>query len=523
MGNKLQNKINYKNKDNVANSFNENDLLKYKKGNLISNHIITDTYVTFINSRNSTNPKSCNLNDSNKSKFEESNMSLIKIHKNNSIINEIEEKPYFKKNYSLINFFNKSIKKNSIELNNNSFQNENTEKNVIRYSTFKSNKSTSDSFTVEQPKINLNSFSKHEMNISPIKPNKNEKEKFLNKSFQTTINSISPYFKIDTNPSYNLPQTSRTENITSKKKLYINKDKNKKSNNTFSNTIFNLYDNNIITLFESSEIRGLFLKKVKPFEIIYDPIEKNIAKYKYEDNSIITGKIIEEKLNGPCIFKNSNNTIFKGYYINNIPNGFGIFKTENGIFIGNWIENDLNGIGKIIWNDTSFYQGEFLNHMKHGIGTYQWPDGTTYQGEFCYNKMNGYGIIYYNNGNIFEGEMCDDEINGFGHFIWKNGKNYFGYYKNGKKNGFGILVNCKKPFFAFVGFWDNGIIDGPVIKIKNKNVSYELFRKGIKEKNIKSGDICVKYLIGKNKKYYKIFEMNQNKVSLFFNQIAFID
>ena len=519
MGNKQQNKINYKNKIKVAYSFNENDLLKYKKRNIISNNIMTDTYISFINSRNSTNAKVINLNDSNKSQFEESNMNLIKIQKNNTMINENEDKHHLIKNYSLINFFNKSIKKNTMEFNNNSFHNENTEKNIIRYSSLKTNKSTSDSFTIEQAKINLNSFSKHDMNISPIKKNKSQNENHLNKSFQTTLNSISPYFTIDTNPSYNLPQTSRTEeNITSKKTT-----KNNNQNNKFSNTTFNLYDNNIITLFESSEIRGLFLQKVKPFKIIYDSPENKLGKIIYEDNSIIKGKIIEEKLNGPCIFKNSNNTIFKGYYINNIPNGFGIYKTENANFIGNWKENDLNGIGKIIWNDTSFYQGEFLNHMKHGIGTYQWPDGTTYQGEFYYNKMNGYGIIYYNNGNIFEGEMCDDEINGFGHFIWNNGKKYFGYYKNGKKNGFGLLINSKKPFFAFVGFWDNGIIDGPVIRIKNKNVCYELFRKGIKEKNIKSGDICVKYLIGKNKKYYKIFEMNQNKVTSFFYQMTFMD
>jgi len=110
-------------------------------------------------------------------------------------------------------------------------------------------------------------------------------------------------------------------------------------------------------------------------------------KFIYEDNSTIKGEIINEKLNGPCIFRNSNKTIFEGYYINNIPNGFGIYKTDNANFYGNWKENDLNGIGEIIWKDTSFYQGEFLNHMKHGIGTYQWPDGTTYQGEFCYNKM----------------------------------------------------------------------------------------------------------------------------------------
>ena len=44
------------------------------------------------------------------------------------------------------------------------------------------------------------------MTISVLK-NKNQKEKFLNKSFQTIINPISPYFKIQSNPSYNLLQT----------------------------------------------------------------------------------------------------------------------------------------------------------------------------------------------------------------------------------------------------------------------------------------------------------------------------
>ncbi len=158
MGNKHQNKINYKNKVNVAKSFNENDLLKYKKRNIISNNIMTDTYISFINSRNSTNAKVINLNDSNKSQFEESNMNLIKIQKNNTMINENEDKHHLIKNYSLINFFNKSIKKNTMEFNNNSFHNENTEKNIIRYSSLKINKSKSDSFTIEPSKINLYLF-----------------------------------------------------------------------------------------------------------------------------------------------------------------------------------------------------------------------------------------------------------------------------------------------------------------------------------------------------------------------------
>ena len=516
MGNKHQNKINYKNKGNFANSLNEQDLIKIHKGTSLTNNLFGDTYINFLNTRNSTNPNISNLHDNNsKYKFDEnSSIRLIQFNESNRIFKDkqiLNNKKNKNKNYSLINFFNKSIKKNSIDLNtSNSFHKEISNNNYSRYASIKSNKSTNYTLGNDPPKINLDSFSKQDMIISPIK----NSVQFPCKKFQTQISSIPTYFKIDTLPSYNLPQTSRTYDISEEKKMNINK---------INNTTFNLYDNNIVTLFESGEIRGLFLKKMKPFEIIYDSTSQNITKFIYEDNSTIQGKIIKDKINGPCIFKNSNKTTFEGYYINNIPNGFGIYKTDNANFYGNWKENDLNGIGEIIWKDTSFYQGEFLNHMKHGIGTYQWPDGTTYQGEFLFNKMNGYGIIYYNNGNIFEGEMCDDEIHGYGKFNWINGKIYLGFYSQGKKDGFGLFVYNKKPFLAFAGFWDNGVINGPGIRIKNKNVSYELFRKGIKEKNIKSADNCIKYLIGKNKKYFKFFEMNHNRIISFFTQMAFND
>ena len=49
---------------------------------------MVDIYVRFINSIdsiNSINPNVIILNDSNKSQFEESNLNVIKIHKNNTI------------------------------------------------------------------------------------------------------------------------------------------------------------------------------------------------------------------------------------------------------------------------------------------------------------------------------------------------------------------------------------------------------------------------------------------------------
>ena len=516
MGNKHHNKINYKNKGNYENSVNEHDLFKIKKSDLFTNNLFGDSYINFLNTRNSINPNINNLQDNNsRFKFEESNSSISLTQFKKNILLKDKDEISYKSNktnyYSLINFFNKSIKKNSNVLNNsNSFKKEISNNNYSRFTSIKSNKSTNYTLVNDSPKINVDSFFKQDMIINPIKNN----YKISPKQFSTQINSFPLYFKNDILASYNLPQTSRTYDISEEKKMNINK---------INNTTFNLYDNNIVTLFESGEIRGLFLKKMKPFEIIYDSTSQNITKFIYEDNSTIQGKIIKDKINGPCIFKNSNKTTFEGYYINNIPNGFGIYKTDNANFYGNWKENDLNGIGEIIWKDTSFYQGEFLNHMKHGIGTYQWPDGTTYQGEFLFNKMNGYGIIYYNNGNIFEGEMCDDEIHGYGKFNWINGKIYLGFYNQGKKDGFGLFVYNKKPFLAFAGFWDNGVINGPGIRIKNKNVSYELFRKGIKEKNIKSADNCIKYLIGKNKKYFKFFEMNHNRIISFFTQMAFND
>jgi hypothetical protein len=206
--------------------------------------------------------------------------------------------------------------------------------------------------------------------------------------------------------------------------------------------------------------------------------------------------------------------------------GYGLYTSINNeeILEGEWVDNNLNGVGKEIWSDTSYYLGEFKEHIKEGIGTYRWSDGTVYKGEFKNNQMNGVGVIKYIDDSVYEGEISNGVMNGFGKFIWKESNNnykcYFGYYKNGKKDGFGIYYFSIKPVFnVFIGFWSNGKESGVGIRIKNKNVFYVKYREGFKEKNIKSGYLCLKYLKGDKNKYKKIFEMSHEKIVCFVNKL----
>ena len=139
--------------------------------------------------------------------------------------------------------------------------------------------------------------------------------------------------------------------------------------------------------------------------------------------------------------------------------------------------------------------------------------------------MNGVGVIKYIDDSVYEGEISNGVMNGFGKFIWKENNNnnykcYFGNYKNGKKDGFGIYYFSIKPVFnVFIGFWSNGKESGVGIRIKNKNVFYVKYREGFKEKNIKSGYSCLKYLKGDKNKYKKIFEMSHEKIIYFVNKL----
>ena len=242
------------------------------------------------------------------------------------------------------------------------------------------------------------------------------------------------------------------------------------------------------------------------------------------NNNNINNDINNININGYGILFENNGTIYKGIYKNSIPSIYGIFYSINNEVIteGTFVENNLEGIGKEKWKDTSYYMGEFKFNKKDGIGTYRWSDGTLYMGEFIDNQMNGIGIIRYVDDREYEGEISNGLMNGYGKFSWPDGKKFFGNYDNGKKNGFGILFDGKKKNNVFIGFWKDGKLHSVGIKIKNnKNVHYYLFREGFKEKELKSGYECLKYLTGNKKNYNKLFSMNEKNLIKFINQKIF--
>jgi hypothetical protein len=244
------------------------------------------------------------------------------------------------------------------------------------------------------------------------------------------------------------------------------------------------------------------------------------------NNNNINNDINNININGYGILFENNGTIYKGIYKNSIPSIYGIFYSIKNEVIteGTFVENNLEGIGKEKWKDTSYYMGEFKFNKKDGIGTYRWSDGTLYMGEFIDNQMNGIGIIRYVDDREYEGEISNGLMNGYGKFSWPDGKKFFGNYDNGKKNGFGILFDGKKKNFnnVFIGFWKDGKLHSVGIKIKNnKNVNYYLFREGFKEKELKSGYECLKYLTGNKKNYNKLFSMNEKNLIKFINQKIF--
>jgi hypothetical protein len=48
----------------------------------------------------------------------------------------------------------------------------------------------------------------------------------------------------------------------------------------------------------------------------------------------------------------------------------------------------------------------------------------------------------------------------------KNGKKYLSYYKNEIKEGFGVFIYELKSFQAYIGFWNEGKVDGLYLLLK---------------------------------------------------------
>ena len=238
---------------------------------------------------------------------------------------------------------------------------------------------------------------------------------------------------------------------------------------------------------------------------------------------------------------NLNYEEFIGIYKNYIPDGFGIYTNliTNLKIIGNFGVNGLYDIGieKSVEGGYSYY-GEFKNNKKHGLGTIKWEDGSIYQGEFFNNQMNGFGMIGFPEKNYYQGEIKKGKMDGFGEFFWGDKKKYIGYYKNDKRNGFGVYLmktnennydsDIEKDFdinncSAFIGFWNNGNMDGFGMMIYNSEIKYGIWENGFKKKSLENNLSLQSYAKWMNKNFNRLFWDNKLNVLEFLKIICNIN
>jgi hypothetical protein len=249
-------------------------------------------------------------------------------------------------------------------------------------------------------------------------------------------------------------------------------------------------------------------------------VKNGYGKLVFDDKSIFKCHFTENRANGIGRYiDHVNNEEFIGEYRNNCPNGFGIYRsisTERNCS-GTFKKNGLCGIGiEESVEDGYIYFGEFDKNQKHGYGLIHWKDGITYEGQFFRNQMNGYAIIKYPQNRIYKGNMNKGKMEGFGEFIFSQEKKYVGYYKNDKRNGFGIFlwkipkeVKDLENIKAYIGFWEDGHMNGLGLKIIDGKMKYGVWQTGskvewIEEDNIKN------FIFNNQKKYLSIIEGKKN-------------
>ena len=260
-------------------------------------------------------------------------------------------------------------------------------------------------------------------------------------------------------------------------------------------------------------------------------VRNGYGKLMFVDNSIFKCNFNENKAYGIGHYiDSSNNEEFIGEYKNNLPNGYGIYRnisTERKC-MGYFRLNGLNGLGiEESIEDGYTYYGEFDKNQKNGYGILLWRDGVIYEGQFFRNQMNGYALIKYPGNKRYKGQMNNGKMDGFGVFDWGTGKKYLGNYKNDKRNGFGIylwnipqindgdtlkdLNNIK----GFIGFFNDGNMNGIGIKISGGKMKYGIWKNGVKIEFIEDEEKeehIKKYLDKNQKKYSKIFLAKENKI-----------
>ena len=265
------------------------------------------------------------------------------------------------------------------------------------------------------------------------------------------------------------------------------------------------------------EIKGFFLKKQKKYKYkgkVINRKKQGFGIVTWEDNSYLHATFENNKTQGFCKFHDSQtDSTFIGLYVNNRPNGYGIFYKSNKVtYEGSWMNNNLIGIGIEIWKDETYFQGQFDNSVKKGYGLYRWEDGSIYQGEWDNNQMNGIGMLIYSDERMYQGEFKNGIMDGFGEFIWSNEKKYVGYYKDNKKNGFGMFVSEMEPLIVYIGFWENGQLNGVGIKVKKGVVKYCIWKDGKKEQTLPGSWSISKYFNGNNMKYIKFFTLPEKDI-----------
>ena len=259
---------------------------------------------------------------------------------------------------------------------------------------------------------------------------------------------------------------------------------------------------------------------VKNSFIIDAKIKNGFGKLIFDDNTLFKCHFNDNKANGIGQYIDQiNNEEFIGEYKSNAPNGYGIYRnilTERKC-LGYFTTNGLNGIGiEESIEDGYIYYGEFNKNQKHGNGVLQWKEGIIYEGQFFKNQLSGYAIIKYPQNKIYKGQMNIGKMEGFGVFDWGGGKKYLGYYKNDKRNGFGIFL-WKSPIInigeeisdlneikAYIGFWEEGNMNGIGLKISDGIIKYGVWKNGVKMEWIDREIHIKKHIQNNQKKYLKI-------------------
>ena len=271
--------------------------------------------------------------------------------------------------------------------------------------------------------------------------------------------------------------------------------------------------------------------------IFRNNILQNYGKYTNIDQKDLTNKEI-------IITDNLNYEQYIGEYKDYAPDGFGLYKNfiTNLKIIGIFKDNNICGIGIEDSTEGGYvYSGEFVNNQKEGYGTIEWKDGAKYQGEFKENQINGYGMIQYPDDKFYQGEVRNGKMDGFGEFFWKDERKYIGHYKNDRRNGFGVFIfkvdepqknrntnSFKKntlinSFSAYLGFWNNGNMDGFGMKVTKEEVKYGLWENGIKRKSLENNFALKTYLKWIDKKYVRLFLGKHFQILDFLRQCIMIE